>query len=314
MSKVGKLTEEVTNMLIERQINPQLVWVDTMHLTEAEKNTLLSDYELPLETLDYVTDIYEQSNYIVDKDTDIQLMILHIPSKLSGQNKYLTRPISFLVKGHYVFTFYEGEPFVETDGLDKLLEDGEIITPLDFLLEGMNYYLTGFFPVLREVTKERHKLDDLLTQRLTNKDLVQLASLQQTLTFFLSATETNLEALLSLEQSKFGKNFSEDERERLSDVIIEAQQLSHMADLEVKIVNKISQIFDSIMNNNLNDTMRFLTVWSLALAIPTLITGFFGMNINLPAVDHKYGWIYLIILSVILIVWMFVALKRRRKM
>lgn len=311
---MSQLTEEVTDMLIERKINPDLIWVDTMHLTEAEKNTLLTDYDLPLESLDYVTDIYEQSNYIVDKDTDIQLMILHIPSKLSGQNKYLTRPISFLVKERYVFTFYEGEPFVETDGLDKLLDEGKIVTPLDFLLEGMNYYLAGFFPVLREVTKERHKLDDLLTQRLTNKDLVQLASLQQTLTFFLSATETNLEALLSLEQSKFGKQFSEDERERLSDVIIEAQQLSHMTDLEVKIVNKISRIFDSIMNNNLNDTMRFLTVWSLALAIPTLITGFFGMNINLPVVDHKYGWIYLIILSVILIVWMFVALKRRRKM
>lgn len=314
MNKMSQLTEEVTDMLIERKINPDLIWVDTMHLTEAEKNTLLTDYDLPLESLDYVTDIYEQSNYIVDKDTDIQLMILHIPSKLSGQNKYLTRPISFLVKERYVFTFYEGEPFVETDGLDRLLDEGKIVTPLDFLLEGMNYYLAGFFPVLREVTKERHKLDDLLTQRLTNKDLVQLASLQQTLTFFLSATETNLEALLSLEQSKFGKQFSEDERERLSDVIIEAQQLSHMTDLEVKIVNKISQIFDSIMNNNLNDTMRFLTVWSLALAIPTLITGFFGMNINLPVVDHKYGWIYLIILSVILIVWMFVALKRRRKM
>ena len=87
-----------------------------------------------------------------------------------------------------------------------------------------------------------------------------------------------------------------------------------MTGLEAKIVNKISQIFDSIMNNNLNDTMKFLTVWSLALAIPTLITGFFGMNINLPELDNTYGWLYLIIFSILLIIWLILALKRNRKM
>ncbi|RCX12866.1 CorA-like Mg2+ transporter protein [Vagococcus fluvialis] len=182
------------------------------------------------------------------------------------------------------------------------------------MIEGVNYLVDSYLPALRELTKERHVLDDLLTKKLANKDLVKLAYLQQTLTFFESATEGNIDVIEMLLSPKIDKSFSENEKSRLEDALIEAKQIAQMVQLEANIVNKISQIFDSIMNNNLNDTMKFLTVWSLALAIPTLITGFYGMNINLPVVDSEYGWLYLIIVSVLLITWMILSLKKNRKM
>lgn len=51
------------------------------------------------------------------------------------------------------------------------------------MIEGVNYLVDSYLPALRELTKERHVLDDLLTKKLANKDLVKLAYLQQTLTF-----------------------------------------------------------------------------------------------------------------------------------
>ncbi|MEG0255960.1 MAG: magnesium transporter CorA family protein [Vagococcus sp.] len=301
-------------MLIEHKINHFLKWVETNQLTEHEKNVILNDYHIPLEILDYVTDIYEQSNYIHDPIDGLELVIVHIPTKLDVQNRYISRPISFLIKDDTVFTFNEGETIIANELLKKKMTAPNNYTPTTFMLEGINYLVDSYIPVLREITKERHKLDDLLTKRLTNRDLIKLSYLQQTLTFFLSATESNVDILNLLMKSRFGQSFSEDDKERLEDALIEAEQVAHMTALEAKIVNKISQIFDSIMNNNLNDTMKFLTVWSLALAIPTLITGFFGMNIKLPELDNNYGWIYLIILSVLLIIWLILALKRNRKM
>ncbi|MGO3732205.1 MAG: magnesium transporter CorA family protein [Vagococcus sp.] len=301
-------------MLLEHELNKKVSWIETRELNEHEKNVLLNQYEIPLEMLDYVTDIYEQSNYIYDADNEIQLVIIHIPSRLSSQDKYITRPVSFLIRDNQLFTFNEGGTNETNENLKKDNADKQEHSPTMFMLDSLNSLVKRYFPVLREITKERHKLDDLLTQRLTNKDLIKLSSLQQTLTFFLSATESNTTVFEMIDKSIYGRHFSDVEKERLDDVMIEAQQVAHMTSLEVKIINKISQIFDSIMNNNLNDTMRFLTVWSLALAIPTLITGFFGMNIKLPTLDQNYGWIYLVILSVILIVWLILGLKRRRKM
>ena len=301
-------------MLLEHKINQKMKWVETNQLTEHEKNVILNDYDIPLEILDYVTDIYEQSNYIHDPVEGLNLVIVHIPTKLDEQNRYISRPVSFLIKQDILFTFNEGETVIANELLKKKIILTNEYTPTTFMLEGLNILVDSYIPVLREITKQRHKLDDLLTKRLTNRDLIKLSYLQQTLTFFLSATESNVDVLNLLTKSRFGQQFSEVEKERLEDALIEAEQVAHMTGLEAQIVNKISQIFDSIMNNNLNDTMKFLTVWSLALAIPTLITGFFGMNINLPELDNTYGWLYLILFSVLLIIWLILALKKNRKM
>ncbi len=301
-------------MLVEHKINSELKWVETKQLTEHEKNVILSDYDIPLEILDYVTDVYEQSNYIHDPIEGLELVIVHIPGKLDEKNRYNTRPVSFLVKDGFIFTFNEGASVLNEEILKSNMNETSDHTAISFMLEALNVLIDSYIPVLRELTKERHVLDDLLSKRLTNKDLIKMSYLQQTLTIFESATESNVDVLHILEKSKYGQSFTESEKERLEDAIIEAEQVAQMTDLEAKIVGKISSIFDSIMNNNLNDTMKFLTVWSLALAIPTLITGFYGMNINLPKLDSEYGWVYLIILSVLLILWFIISLKKNRKM
>ncbi|MBO0478671.1 magnesium transporter CorA family protein [Vagococcus fluvialis] len=300
-------------MLVKHRINASLNWIETRKLNEREKNTLLDEYKISDEVLEYVLDTYEQSNYIHEPEDEQELVILHMPAKSQENNRYTTKPIAFLIKDNNLFTFNESNLSLMNHDMNKETGQERIDTPVSFMLEKIYFLMSSYFPVLREVTRQRHVLDDMLTKKLTNKELVKLAYLQQSLTFILNAAESNVEALTILEKSKFGKELSNVEKERLEDALIEAEQIVHMAELEAKIVDKIAKIFDSIMNNNLNDTMKFLTVWSLAIAIPTLITGFFGMNINLPKVDKVYGWIQLTILSVVLVACLILGLKRNKK-
>ena len=65
-----------------------------------------------------------------------------------------------------------------------------------------------------------------------------------------------------------------------------------------------------MMNNNLNDTMQFLTVWSLVLTIPTILTGFYGMNVKLPIFNAAYDWIVIVILMVALMVWLILLMRK----
>lgn len=300
-------------MLVKHQINSNFNWIETRKLNDREKNSLLDEYKISDEVLEYVVDIYEQSNYIHEPEDEQELVILHMPAKSEENNRYTTKPTGFLIKDNNLFTFNESDLTLMNNDMKKETGQESVDTPVSFMLEKIYFLMGSYFPVLREVTRQRHVLDDMLTKKLTNKELVKLAYLQQSLTFVLNAAESNVEALILLEKSKFGRELSDVEKERLEDAIIEAEQIVHMAELEAKIVDKIAKIFDSIMNNNLNDTMKFLTVWSLAIAIPTLITGFFGMNINLPKVDKSYGWIQLTVLSIVLIIWLILGLKRNKK-
>ena len=63
--------------------------------------------------------------------------------------------------------------------------------------------------------------------------------------------------------------------------------------------------YGSVISNNANDTMKKLTIITILLAIPTMIAGFWGMNMPVPwqkdVTFAETGWFWLMVgLAVIL--------------
>lgn len=77
--------------------------------------------------------------------------------------------------------------------------------------------------------------------------------------------------------------------------------------MTLEILEKLTVIHNNILNNDLNDTMPLLTVVSLLMTIPSIVTGFFGVNVPVPTffTDSPYGWVLVILLSVFLWILMF---------
>ena len=82
----------------------------------------------------------------------------------------------------------------------------------------------------------------------------------------------------------------DNEKEQLDDALIEAKQAVEMTQLAFQILEQLSGTYNNLLNNNLNDTMKFLTVWSLLLTVPSIVTSFFGMNVPLPFTNTVFGW------------------------
>ena len=53
----------------------------------------------------------------------------------------------------------------------------------------------------------------------------------------------------------------------LDDAEIEANQLVEMTEMSSQIIGQLSDTYNNVLNNNLNDIMRFMTVWSLLLDV-----------------------------------------------
>jgi len=67
--------------------------------------------------------------------------------------------------------------------------------------------------------------------------------------------------------------------------------------------------FASIISNNLNVVMKFLASITIVLSIPTIVTSYFGMNVDLPLQgnDFAFLWIIVIFLAIsLLIVYVFI--------
>ena len=100
--------------------------------------------------------------------------------------------------------------------------------------------------------------------------------------------------------------------ELLEDTIIETKQGVEMCSIYKEILSNITDTYATIVSNNLNVAMKFLTGITIVLAVPTMISSFLGMNVKLGEfADTGYAFIFICGLS--LLVAVFVAWLLRKK-
>ena len=92
----------------------------------------------------------------------------------------------------------------------------------------------------------------------------------------------------------------EEDKELLEDVIIENQQAIEMAETYTSILNGMMEAFASVISNNLNIVMKFLTSFTIILALPTMVASFYGMNVGLPFQDKPYAFILVMLIALFL--------------
>lgn len=290
-------------------------WIGTEKLTAEEQTPLQQTYGLTTEMITYVTDKDESPNYVYDSDTADELFIVHVPYIINlAQLRYITRPISFIIHGNTVFTFNESGLDWVTQIFTKVQQNTAIKTADQFILQTLFALMDSYIAIVKAITKKRNQLDKVLNKEAKNADLIALSYLRQTLTFFLGAVQFNLNLLRHLPRTHFGLAIGPAKQEVLEDVTIEAEQVQWMINIETQVVDRIGDTFDSIVNNNLNDTMKLLTIWSLTMAVPMIITGFFGMNVHLPLAKLGGAWLLTIGVSILLIAWLLIGLKLHHKL
>ena len=142
---------------------------------------------------------------------------------------------------------------------------------------------TRYLQYLKQIDKITDFIEKRLYKATTNNELVQLLDLQKSLVY-ISTSLKNIEMTLSkIERGRILKLYTEDE-ELLEDVIIEFRQAREMADTFASVLSGTIETFSSVISNNLNVTMKKLTSVTILLAIPTMISGFYGMNIGMEGI------------------------------
>lgn len=102
--------------------------------------------------------------------------------------------------------------------------------------------------------------------------------------------KSNSLVINKIKSGKYLKLYDE-EKELLDDLMIEVDQAFDMSNISNKILNEMTDSYDSIINNNTNSVMKFLTSYSIILTIPTIIFSFYGMNVPLPLTNlPKVSW------------------------
>jgi magnesium transporter len=113
-----------------------------------------------------------------------------------------------------------------------------------------------------------------------------------------------------LQKTPLFHRYPEDE-DLLEDVLTENQQAIEMVGIASNILSSMMDAFASIISNNLNVVMKFLASITIVLSIPTIVTSYFGMNVDLPLQGNGFAYLWIIaIFMVLALLVIFVFIRR----
>jgi magnesium transporter len=174
---------------------------------------------------------------------------------------------------------------------------------LSILFRAAKFYLR----YLNLINKQTDSIEESLRRTTNNKALFQLMEIQKSLVYFTTALKDNqlvLQKLLRVVNANTANlqsilKFTEDDIDMLEDVIIENKQASEMVEMHRTILESMMDCLASIINNNLNLVMKFLASITIIMSIPTMIGSFWGMNVPMPFGENSFGFMIVILISIL---------------
>ena len=281
--------------------------VDVSNITDVE--TLENKFDLTEEMSEYVLDSNERAR--VDYDGKNLFVVIHVPAFTQNDGHYETRSIKFFVNTDSIFMFVTYDTNYIVPQIERLIDVEEASSPMMMLFLSLFVISDSFLPILDKLNEERLHLNRRLRTNTNNQGIWDLSDLEVGLIYLGAATRQNVVAIRQMRITSAIKKCSAAEKEQLEDAYIEAKQAGEMADMASSIVEQMSGMYNNLINIRLNETMRIMTVWSLLMTIPTIISGFFGMNVDLPLTTMKGGWILITFITAVLlwIMWKFIWKK-----
>ena len=179
------------------------------------------------------------------------------------------------------------------------------------LLRATNLYQA----LLRAIDKKRSEVEKRVGSETTeDKDLINLHELETNLVYFATSLSANKVVLDRLTRYERIKQYPED-KELLDDVIVENRQAIEMTNIYRDIIHGSRELVSTIINNRLNNVMKFLTSITLVMAIPTIISGIYGMNVSgkwMPLSETPHGFLIICVIITAICVLALFILKRRK--
>ena len=299
-----------TNKIEETKEFKKGNWINMIAPTEEEIKKVCTKLKIQEDFIRYPLDYEEKARIDIEEDDGTILFIVDVPiiEKENNEQVYSTMPLGMvIVRDDYFITVSLKSNRV----VSELEKTKNIITYKKSRMILQVFYKNAelYLKYLKKINKETEIAESVLKKSLKNKELLKMLSLEKSLVYFTTSLKSNEVVMEKTLRGKIIKLYEEDE-DILEDAIIENKQAIEMSKIYSDILNGTMDAYASIISNNLNGVMKFLTSITIILAIPTMIASYWGMNIEVPMQFSNSPWAFYIvvafsvILGIIAMIWL----------
>lgn len=287
-------------------------WINMVAPTEEEIKKVCENVNIEEDFIRYALDYEEKARIDYEEDDNTILFIIDVPviEVESGNKVYSTMPIGIIfVRDDYFITVSLTDNYI----IQELEKKKNVITYKKSRLLLQIFYSNSerFLSLLKRLNKETEVAEGVLKNSMKNKELLKLLSLKKSLVYFTTSLKSNEVVMEKTLRGNLIKLYEEDE-DILDDAIIENKQAIEMSRIYSDILTETLDAYASIISNNLNGAMQFLTAITIILAIPTMISSYWGMNVPVPLQDNPFGFVVIVLFSLVIGLIAIIWLRRKQ--
>ncbi len=289
------------------------VWVNMINPNESEIQRISTEINLDPDFIKAALDEEERSRIDFDDETGNTLILVNIPFAEVDRcsNMYDTLPLGIIFTEKCIITVCLKESNVLEYFMSGNVKTFFTYKKSRFILQILYRSAILYLQYLKQIDKKSSNIEIELHKSMKNKELIELLDLEKSLVYFSTSLKSNAIVLEKLLRFDFIKKYPDD-TELLEDTIIENKQAIEMAKIYSDILSGTMDAFASIISNNLNIVMKLLTSITIVMAIPTIVSSFWGMNVDVPFQNSPFGFIYVIGVAAISCIVITIAMHRRK--
>lgn len=248
----------------------------------------------PLEDIDKIVEKYgfheldkeailEENQYArLDTYDDYLFLVLHFPKYEINTERYIHNELNIFIGKDYLFSFryYQSKTMRAVyEAYEERIGNGEKVTPAFILYDIIEHFLDKTMKMLELFGKDLKILErelfstrgpDLIRSIMVRKrNIITLKHMMKPQIGVLKMIEIRMKERFSDEVELYFENLED----KLDKIFSEIQLLQENID-------SMEDTLKSVFELETNTTIKYLTVFSAFMLPLTLVTGFFGMNVE----------------------------------
>lgn len=285
-------------------------WLEVVRPKPDEAQAIVSKYQLPGKFKNYMLDRHEQPRATFNVNSDFDVLVTRAVA-FDKSHRSATTPLFMCFSKEILITVVHTLGIMHLFSRIPLKPDGQLYNQVFSILRCVQ---RPYFTELDDVMNKAESLSHPNLHKITQQKLTELAVLKSRLVYLRSAMANNLIALEELRDilcQHLANDFPGRQQiiTKVNDLMVECRKCQTTFDIVGEEVSETESSYGNVLNFRLNDTMMFLTIWSLVLAVPPIISGFYGMNTYLPLGNQHLAWIYSLLMTLAIIIIIIVLFK-----
>lgn len=295
--------------MIEKIQYQSLQWLDITNPSEEDYRLLLDDYHFhPLDIEDCRGTNQRPK---IDEYDDYYFLILHFPYFDRDNKNVRLREVKLFWGRDYIITVGKAHWVVKKffDEIQEDLNEGDedtqqMMASSDQLLYHiLNRLMLETNTLVQRIGAEVDLINyDIFNRRARN--IIEQISVTRRNIIMLNTTFRPQLRVLHMFESGGIKGFVDPEVVEMDDywgnILDQYQKMFDSIEDYGELIEGLSQTFDSLQTNRTNEIMRVLTYFSTIMLPLTVVTGFFGMNVDFPfLMGHTAFWMILVTMAVL---------------